>query len=102
MHKIVSASLALGLLSGCEAPLGETRSGSAEASGLVEVRPYPTSLDVCSVIGESEATQEYLDHTALLIGCPESEPETIADRVREGATRLETVGGWVLLSVPLE
>jgi hypothetical protein len=71
-----------------------------EASGLVSVRPFPAEGDVCQVIGESAATADYLDDSAVLIGCPVQEAGAIADRRAEGATELEVIGSWLLLSVP--
>ncbi len=69
-------------------------------SGLVAVRPYPNANDVCQVIGENDFTANYLDHTTLLIGCPAHELDAIADRTRDGATRLNHIGAWVLMAVP--
>jgi len=71
-----------------------------EDSGLIGVRPYPNADDVCVVIGENELTQDYLDDSATLIGCPTHERGAISDRISDGAVTLETVGKWVLLSVP--
>ncbi|MEL6807671.1 MAG: hypothetical protein AAFO97_07810 [Pseudomonadota bacterium] len=71
-----------------------------EDSGLIGVRPYPNAGDVCQVIGENALTQDYLDDSATLIGCPTRERGAISDRVSEGALTLETIGDWVLLSVP--
>lgn len=71
-----------------------------EDSGLIGVRPYPNADDVCVVIGENELTQEYLDDSATLIGCPTQETGAISDRISEGGITLETIGDWVLLSVP--
>lgn len=69
-----------------------------EESGLVGVRPYPYAGDVCMVIGESAASVDYLDHTGLLIGCPNHERGAIKDRQTEGATIVGVVDRWTLLS----
>lgn len=69
-------------------------------SGLLGGRPYPNPKDVCRVIGENEATQNLLDDSALLIGCPKNETGAIADRLREGATVVGHAKHWTLLSVP--
>lgn len=71
-----------------------------EDSGLIGVRPYPNADDVCVVIGENELTQDYLDDSATLIGCPTQERGAISDRISDGGITLETIGDWVLLSVP--
>ncbi|WP_420862394.1 hypothetical protein [Algirhabdus cladophorae] len=73
-----------------------------EASGLVGVRPYPAEADVCQVIGENDLTIDYLDHTALLIGCPKHEVGAIADRRAEGGVAVDQIGDWVLFSIPQE
>lgn len=73
-----------------------------EESGLVAVRAFPTQGDVCQVIGESDATVEYLDHTQLLIGCPTNETGAIDDRIAEGAQQLTIVGDWTLLNLPTD
>jgi hypothetical protein len=85
------------MLSGC---MSESTYSSPEDVGLVGVRPFPSENDVCQVIGESKATINYLDHTTTLIGCPVNETGAIADRLGEGAEKLDQVGSWVLLSIP--
>lgn len=104
MRNAISLSGVLAALAGCADAVNPDATNAyspPEAFGLVEVRPYPTPLDVCSVIGESETTVEYLDDAALLIGCPVSEDGAIADRRAEGAREIDVVGDWVLLSIPL-
>ena len=64
------------------------------------MRAYPTDSDVCNVIGESDLTRKFLDHTTILIGCPVSETAAIDDHLASGATQNDTIDGWVLLSVP--
>ena len=72
-----------------------------EESGLIAVRPYPGPDDICQVIGENDLTNQHLDHTELLIGCPLSESGAISDRTDAGARVVDVVGDWVLLSQPL-
>ncbi|MGX9356907.1 hypothetical protein ACS3SW_17590 [Roseobacteraceae bacterium S113] len=101
-----SIGLILGLaVAGCGFLPGQTSDEASsvstpEAAGLVPVRPYPTDQDTCQIMGESEATSEFLDHTAILIGCPTSEVDAITDRRREGGQVLDEVGDWTLISLP--
>jgi hypothetical protein len=86
-------------LAACAAAPAPTYS-PPEASGLEAVRAFPGPDDVCQVIGENSLTNDYLDDSATLIGCPVAEPGAIADRKAEGATELDRIGEWLLLSVP--
>jgi hypothetical protein len=97
MNKLPIAALLL--LAACVSK-PEASFSPPEASGLEGGRNYPGDEDVCQVIGENSLTQEYLDDSATLIGCPRAEAGAIADRKAEGATVLTEVGEWVLLSVP--
>lgn len=81
-------------------PACATAYSPPEDSGLVAVRPYPGANDVCQVIGENDLSIEYLDHTALLIGCPTMETGAIADRIAEGGRSMAVVGRWTLISIP--
>lgn len=99
----ILCGLAVIAMTGCISqtdPRFEAAYSRPAQSGLVAVRPYPNANDVCQVIGENEVTATYLDHTTLLIGCPAHKRGAIADRIRDGATRLDHIGAWVLLSVP--
>jgi len=69
-------------------------------SGLIGVRPYPQPGDVCKVIGEHALTNRYLDHTALLVGCPADASGAIADRLAEGGRTVAQAGHWTLISIP--
>jgi len=73
---------------------------SAEDSGLVSVRPYPKPNGVCQILGESPATVDYLDHSAILIGCPDHDLGAIEDRKNEGAKIVGRVNSWTLLQMP--
>jgi len=56
---------------------------------------FPNAGDRCRVIGESEATANFLDHTATLVGCLSAD-----DAARLGGTVATTVDGVTLVSVP--
>ncbi len=78
----------------------DTAFSPPEESGLVGVRPFPAEGDVCQVIGENDLTNQFLDDSATLVGCPKTETGAISDRKAEGGREVGEVGKWVLLSVP--
>lgn len=57
---------------------------------------FPASGARCLRIGESAATIDFLDHTAILVGCP-----TPADAMQLGGKPVATVDGITLISIPL-
>lgn len=69
-------------------------------SGLVAVRAFPGPDDVCQIIGENALTVDFLDDNSTLIGCPKAEAGAISDRRAEGATIVDEIGEWILLTVP--
>ena len=73
---------------------------SAEDSGLVSVRPYPQPNAVCQILGESPATVDYLDHSAILLCCPDHDLGAIEDRKTEGAKIVGKFNSWTLLRIP--
>jgi hypothetical protein len=83
-----------------EAAPSTTRYTEAAQSGLIAVRPYPTANDVCEVIGENSLTNEFLDDSAILIGCPKHERGAIAARLGEGGQIVAHARHWTLISVP--
>ena len=87
-------------LAACETDPGPVEYTPPSASGLVSGAPFPGPLDVCKVIGENDATREFLDDSATLVGCPVGETGAIRDRRREGGTIVGQQGAWVLISVP--
>ena len=101
------AGLALLALAACNkpAPAADTSEPQAPAT-TVTVWPaslnvlgdgYPRSGDVCRRIGESMATTDFLDDSAILVGCPTNEPEAIA---AAGGRQVGAVDGITLISVP--
>ncbi|MDG1458514.1 MAG: hypothetical protein P8Q92_11650 [Pseudoprimorskyibacter sp.] len=84
-----------------EAPVEkETFGQSPDGVGLVVVRSYPNANSACSVIGESAATLDLLDHTYLLVGCPIDNLEANQALKTSGGHELKRIGQWMLFAVP--
>ena len=99
MYKYIYGILLIpSLLSACMQQVGNYT--SPEDSGLVSIRPYPEFNDVCQILGESPATVDYLDHSAISIGCPDHDLGAIEDRKTEGAKIFGKVNSWTLLQIP--
>ncbi len=106
---LISVAVAL-TVSGCQrstdpGDVAETPTAAAAASSTTTTWPaslrvvgdgFPNAGDPCRVIGESEATANFLDHTATLAGCLSA-----ADAVRLGGRVVATVDGVTLVSVPV-
>jgi hypothetical protein len=58
---------------------------------------YPQAGDVCRRVGESAATTDFLDDSAVLVGCPATETAAIAAL---GGKTVATVDGIALISIP--
>jgi len=67
------------------------------ASLLVFGDGFPSPGDPCRRIGESQATVNFLDHTATLAGCLSA-----ADAARLGGRIVGTVDGVTLVSIPTD
>lgn len=107
---LISVAVAL-VVSGCQrstdtgdsaaTPAADTAAASATtaawpASLRVVGDGFPNPGDPCRVIGESEATADFLDHTATLAGCLSA-----ADAATLGGRVVATVDGVTLVSVPV-
>jgi hypothetical protein len=56
---------------------------------------FPNAGDPCRRVGESEATGNFLDHTAALVGC-----HAVSDAEKLGGKVVATIDGITLVSVP--
>lgn len=62
---------------------------------------YRFEGDACRRLGESPLTQDYLDHTADLVGCPEDLENLGVFVTDTGAREMARMQGYVILSVPI-
>lgn len=61
---------------------------------------YPAKGDPCRRIGEDDFTNQFLDHTADLVGCPEGMEGLGRFVASTGAVEVARKEGFVLYSVP--
>jgi len=106
---LISVAMAL-IVSGCQRSTDNGDAAATPGAGAGAASPttatwpaslrvvgdgFPNAGDPCRVIGESEATANFLDHTATLAGCLSA-----ADAERLGGRVVATVDGVTLVSVP--
>ncbi len=108
MNAFMPALMCIGLLSACQrveptepavvpqtATPAPSPSPATRPSSLVLVGTgYPTDGAPCRRLGESEATSQWLDHTADLVGCPDP-----ASASALGGKVVATIEGMTVVSV---
>lgn len=101
---ILAMFVASTLLAACQqgdntaaTPSGPAAEANWPASLMVFGDGFPNPGDPCRRIGESQATVNFLDHTATLAGC-----HSAADAARLGGRIVGTVDGVTLVSIPTE
>lgn len=80
-----------------EAGLDETSVAQIEFPASLNPigRGYPDDGDPCRRLGESEAVTNWLDDSAILVGCPSDADASMLD-----ATMVGIVDGFSIVSVP--
>ncbi|WP_424971191.1 hypothetical protein [Dinoroseobacter sp. S76] len=61
---------------------------------------YRSAEDACQRVGETAATNTYLDDAADLVGCPAGSPEADSFAAETGGILLTTLDGYTLFTVP--
>ena len=94
-----ASALALWACQGESAPANDAVQAATAAATLDSLpflgEGYPNSGDPCRRVGESEATSNFLDDSADLVGCPTAEAAEVL-----GGKVVATIGGTTLVSVP--
>jgi hypothetical protein len=102
---IAATAFAAGSASTSAQAAGTDKPFEWPASFVVLGDGYPHSGDPCRRLGESTATANYLDHMAMLVGCPGSRDSAAARAIVEHQQRARVVGeadGVTLISIPTQ
>ncbi len=111
-RSLLMVGLALAALAGCQrqspSALAST-AATADAKGFswpASLQPFgdgfPRAGDACRRLGESPAVAEYLDHTAVLVGCPGPADAAPAAALLSGGQGkfITNIDGVTVISLP--
>ena len=88
------------LVAGCALLSGCAHVGVEDEEGLPLLAGFRDPADQCRIVGETDFTNQVLDDSSTLVGCPE-DYEGIGVFVTEtGAVRVAETQGYVLYTVP--
>jgi hypothetical protein len=91
-------------LAACGQPTPPAKTSFVWPNGLHTIGDgYPKPGDSCRRLGESELTADYLDDSAVLVGCPGGAGDVAAKAILDGqhARLVGNASGVAILSVPL-
>ena len=87
--------VACALVAGCEHLAMEE-----EEPALLLFGGFRDPADQCRIVGETEFTNQVLDDSSTLVGCPEDYEGTGVFVTETGATRVGETQGYELFTVP--
>ncbi len=93
MRSVLIAVLIAAPLAACEAPM-------PPEDPLPLMAGYRDPADACRRVGEDTFTNQFLDDSADLVGCPEGSEAIDAFVTETAAIEVARRQGWILYSVP--
>jgi hypothetical protein len=112
VRSLLAMCVALAALTGCQrhAPSAMASTAAPAEAGAfawpASLKPFgdgfPRAGDSCRRLGESPAVSEYLDHTAVLVGCPGPADAAPAAALLSGGQGkvLTVIDGVTVISLP--
>lgn len=73
---------------------------SDDASGPLLMAGFRYPADACRIVGEDEYTNQFLDDSSVLVGCPDNYDELASFEEEVRPTRVGEYRGYILYSVP--